>query len=100
MRTSVVFPAPLGPSSPNTIPAARSRSTSINACPSRKDFEMPRALTAASRFSDSGDARPSATLDLGPTAGLCRTGSIPPSSDTATAPARIARNSTGSRSQK
>ena len=45
--TNVVLPAPLGPSSPSTVPRATSRSTSHNARTSPNDFDNPRVLMAA-----------------------------------------------------
>src|ERR1700752_506493 len=44
MRTPVVFPAPLGPSRPNTVPSWTSRSIPLSACTSQKDFAIPSVL--------------------------------------------------------
>ena len=40
-RTAVVFPAPLGPSSPSTVPAVTSKSTPSSALTSPKDLTSP-----------------------------------------------------------
>ena len=47
-RTSVVLPAPLGPSSPRTVPLGTSRSTPPSARTVPKDFTTPRTTIAAS----------------------------------------------------
>ena len=41
MRTTVVFPAPLGPSRPSTVPAGTSKSTPSTARTSPKRFTRP-----------------------------------------------------------
>src|SRR5437879_7439432 len=48
MRTTVVLPAPLGPSSPNTVPRGTSMSTPSRATTSPKRFLSPLAMIAAS----------------------------------------------------
>jgi hypothetical protein len=47
-RTAVVLPAPLGPSSPSTLPGGTCRSTPARARTSPKDFTRPVTLIAGS----------------------------------------------------
>ena len=47
-RTAVVLPAPLGPSSPSTVPGAASKSTPASARTVLNDFTRPRTLIAGS----------------------------------------------------
>jgi hypothetical protein len=48
IRTAVVFPAPFGPSTPSTPPAANSRSTPSSATTGPKHLPSPSATIAAS----------------------------------------------------
>ena len=54
--SSVVFPAPLGPTRPCTCPGATSRSTPSSATTSPKDLTIPRARTASARVTSSTGA--------------------------------------------
>ncbi len=46
MRTAVVLPAPLGPSSPHTVPSATARSKPASACLSPYRLDNPLASIA------------------------------------------------------
>jgi len=55
-RTAVVFPAPLGPRSPSTVPAATSKSIPSSARTSPKDFVRPLTLIAGADAAGDGAA--------------------------------------------
>ena len=75
MRTPVVFPAPLGPSTLNTVPGATSKSSPFSAWTSPKDFRSPsarmigpsmRPILPASSSNDTAPGPPSVLTYPGP----------------------------------